>query len=669
MKLFRKILIANRGEIAVRINRAAKEMGIPTVAIFAEADRNSMHAEVADEAYCIGKESLSDTYLNIKKIIQMALKKGCDAIHPGYGFLAENPDFVNRCESAGLVFVGPSAKVIELMGNKIKAREFIRGIDIPIVGGAVAETTKSLLKAAQEISYPVLLKAAGGGGGKGMRVVCKEKDLLKSFESTSREALNYFGDGTIYIEKYLEDPRHIEFQILGDNNGRVVHVLERECSIQRRYQKIIEESPSPTLTPEVRKEMANAAVRIGKKTGYNNAGTIEFLVDKNLNYYFLEMNTRIQVEHPVTEMTTGLDLVKEQIMISAGNPLQFTQDEIKQKGHAIEARIYAEDPANDFLPSPGLMTYYSEPEGRNIRVDSSTVRASEINSLYDPMISKLIAFGKDRDQAAKNLANALGKYIIHGIKTNIPYLIGLVRSDDFLSNRISTTYCDYKTTDIVDRIKSEKLSKDLAIPLFSYLSSIFIRKNTDTFPDRSDDFNIWNYIGYWRNNMRIPVQIEGINTMATIRRVKYPCFIFDFEDKRYRMEIKDFKKGVMSFTLNNRKHITCLSHADSNLAYVTSNGLQYELKRNDILTGDITIGSSNGETDLDTNTLTSPIPGKVIKVNSGKGEKISRGDIVVVIEAMKMENNIVAHRDAVIDKVYVSVGQMIEAGVPLVSFE
>jgi len=304
MKLFKKILVANRGEIAIRVMRTAKEMGIRVVAIYSEADADSLHVKVADESYCIGKESLAETYLNIKKIINIALKAGCEAIHPGYGFLAENPEFVTECDSSGIIFIGPSSKVIALMGNKIEARNFIKSINIPLVDGAVGKDTKSLIKAGKKISFPLLLKAAAGGGGKGMRIVRDEKQLREGLESTTREAEKYFGDGTVYIEKYLEKPRHIEFQVLGDNFGNVIHVFERECSIQRRYQKIIEESPSVTLTPEIREKMGETAVKICKKTGYNNAGTIEFLVDKNLNFFFLEMNTRIQVEHPVTELTT-----------------------------------------------------------------------------------------------------------------------------------------------------------------------------------------------------------------------------------------------------------------------------------------------------------------------------------------------------------------------------
>ena len=419
MKLFKKILVANRGEIAIRVMRTAKEMGIRTVAIYSEVDADSLHVKVADESYCIGKESLAETYLNIKKIINIALKADCEAIHPGYGFLAENPEFVKACDSSGIIFIGPSGKVIALMGNKIEARSFIRSINIPLVDGAVGKDTESLIKAGKKISFPLLLKAAAGGGGKGMRIVRDEKQLREGLESTAREAEKYFGDGTVYIEKYLDEPRHIEFQVLGDNFGNAIHVFERECSIQRRYQKIIEESPSVTLSPEIREKMGETAVKICKKTGYNNAGTIEFLVDKNLNFFFLEMNTRIQVEHPVTELTTGLDLVKEQIFISAGNPLRYKQKDIVQKGHAIEARIYAEDPSNSFLPSPGKMTFYKEPAGKNIRVDTAVKEAAEIKSLYDPMISKLIVYGNNRNEAIGKLELALSEYVIHGIQTNI----------------------------------------------------------------------------------------------------------------------------------------------------------------------------------------------------------------------------------------------------------
>ncbi len=669
MKLFHKILIANRGEIAIRINRAAKSLGITTVGIFSEADAASLHATVADEARCIGKEALSETYLNIEKIVYTAKQSGCDAIHPGYGFLAENPKFVEATQQAGLTFIGPSASVMALMGNKIKAREFIKSINIPLVGGAVGKTTGSLLKAAQHIPFPLLLKAAGGGGGKGMRVVREESELEDALETTRREALSYFSDGTIYIEEYLENPRHIEIQVMGDHYGSVVHLFERECSIQRRYQKIIEESPSPTLTPELRQEMGGAAVRIGKEIGYNNAGTIEFLVDRDLNFYFLEMNTRIQVEHPVTEMTTGLDLVREQILVSAGNPLSFSQDDIRQNGCAIEARIYAEDPANGFLPSPGTMTCYAEPAGDNIRVDSSTDKMTEIKSFFDPMIGKLIVYGKDREKAMQKLDEALGNYIIHGIKTNIPYLLGLIRNGDFRTNRISTTWCDHNTQLVLKQIRDAKQQEDHLIPLLSLIASTLFPDRAVAFPSPSTDLNIWDYMGYWRTRMRIPVQIDEEEIPINILKSNYPHFVAEIDKKKHEVTIEFFSSGLLTLSINEQEYKTWISPCVELKTCLSFNGHQYEMQRNDQLSDEMEYHLSEGMEMTDSNVLTSPMPGKVIKINAKKGAEIKKGNVVLVIEAMKMENNIIAHRDARIDKIPVSVGQMVEAGVPLVYFE
>lgn len=668
MKLFNKILIANRGEIALRIYRAAEILGISTVAIYSKADASSLHARITDEAYSLGDGDLAETYLNIGQIVKIAKQSGCEAIHPGYGFLAENPEFVRATEKAGLTFIGPSAKAMALMGNKIKAREFIDKIGIPLVGGVVGKTMTSLINAAEKIPFPLLIKAAGGGGGKGMRVVREKDELQDALESTQREALSYFGDGTVYIEQYLEDPRHIEIQVMGDNFGNVVHLFERECSIQRRYQKIIEEAPSPTLTPELRKKMGNAAVRIGKEIGYNNAGTIEFLVDEKLNFYFLEMNTRIQVEHPVTEMTTGFDLVREQILVSAGNPLSFKQGEIKQNGHAIEARIYAEDPANGFLPSPGLMTCYSEPEGKNIRVDSSTDKPTEIKSFFDPMISKLIVYGKNRKQATTGLDDALASYTIHGIKTNIPYLRGLIQNNDFIANRISTTYCDHETPKILEQIITAKKKTEIHIPLLSFVAQFFIPGNEETYPTQSKDLNLWKYMGYWRSRMCLPVIIDGKELNIKIHKCAYPTFISEINRKKHEVEIIGFSDNCMTISINQNKYKSWISHCGKTVSCVSFKGYQFDIERKDHLHEEIEYHLEEGAA-VESDVLSSPMPGKVIKLNAKRGDEVEKGNVVLVIEAMKMENNIVAHKNARIEKISVTVGQMVDAGVPLVSFE
>lgn len=669
MKLFNKILVANRGEIAIRIIRAAKELGIRVATVYSDADADSLHAKCADESYCIGKESLSETYLNIKKIISVALKAGCDAIHPGYGFLAENSEFVIACENSGVTFIGPSAKVIALMGDKIEARNFIKSINVPLVDGAVGEDMEALVKAGKKIPFPLLLKASAGGGGKGMRIVWNEKQLREGLESTSREAKACFGDGTIYIEKFLEEPRHIEFQVLGDHFGNVIHVFERECSIQRRYQKIIEESPSVTLTPDVRKKMGETAVEICKMIGYDNAGTIEFLVDKNLNFFFLEMNTRIQVEHPVTEFTTGLDLVKEQIYISAGNPLRHKQEDIGQKGHAIEVRIYAEDPSNNFLPSPGKITFYKEPEGENIRIDTGIKEITEIKSFYDPMISKLIVLGNDRKEAIRGIESALSGYIIHGIQTNIPYLLGILQHNDFRNNQISTQFCDKKTQTIVNEIQRKKQKLPKHVPPLTYIAyTLNTNTGKNAFFDNKKQF-IWNYLGYWRNIMKIPMQVDGENREVIVHNIKKGELITEMENREYLLRINNTSNNEIDLTINDKNFHTYISKKSIVQSYVTCEGNTFEIIRKDYLPEDLETGFSEEDFSDNTGVLTSPMPGKVIKINTKEGAEISRGEVVMVIEAMKMENNIIAGKDGVISKINVIPDQMVEGGASLALIE
>jgi len=480
-KRITRILIANRGEIAVRIIRTAKKMGIRTMGIYSRIDTDSLHVSMADEAVCIGEAELSDTYLNIPKIIEVARERSCDAIHPGYGFLAENPAFVEACEQAGIRFIGPNSNAMKVMGNKIEARSWAKKSGVPITEGLTGKKS-ILLKAGEKIGFPVLLKAAAGGGGKGMRIVWDTHEMEEALEATARQAKAYFGDETVYLEKYLDEPRHIEIQILGDLHGNVIHLFERECSIQRRYQKIIEESPSPTLTPEIRARMGEAAVRIGKEIGYTSAGTVEFLVDKDLRFYFLEMNTRIQVEHPVTELVTGIDIVEEQIKIAEGEPLRLKQEELRQEGHAIECRIYAEDPENNFLPSPGWMTLYCEPQGNHIRIDTGVTPGTEIKSAFDPMISKLIVWAETRELASRRMNEALAFYGIHGIRTNISYLKKLIIGTPFLTNSISTKFCDEHTDEIVAEIRQEKAEIPRHILLIGYLLLSLQHPSTRDFP-------------------------------------------------------------------------------------------------------------------------------------------------------------------------------------------
>ena len=410
--MIKKVLIANRGEIALRVMRSCKEMGILTVAIFSEADRTSHHVAYADEAYPIGAAAAKESYLNIEKVIGVAKHCGADAIHPGYGFLSENSEFARRCKEEGIIFIGPSAETMEAMGDKIAARKRMIAAGVPVVPGTEQplKSAEEAVRICNEIGYPVMLKASMGGGGKGMRLIHKEEEVVEAYNTARSESMSSFGDDTVYLEKFVEEPHHIEFQILGDNHGNVIHLFDRECSVQRRNQKIVEESPSPFLTPELRKEMGEKAVAAAKAVNYSGAGTIEFLVDKNRNFYFLEMNTRLQVEHPITEEVVGVDLVKEQIFVADNQPLHLRQEDIFQRGHAIECRICAEDTENNFMPSPGIIRQLTEPNGIGVRIDSNVYEGYEIPVYYDPMIGKLIVWATTRQYAIERMRRVLYEY-------------------------------------------------------------------------------------------------------------------------------------------------------------------------------------------------------------------------------------------------------------------
>ena len=442
--MFKKILIANRGEIAVRILRACRELGVRAVAVYSEVDRAALHVRLADEAYPIGPAPSTESYLVIEKILGVARYAGCDAIHPGYGFLAENPALARACAGTGITFIGPSAEAMEQLGSKTAARRIARGAGAPTVPGTLdpIKDIGELTEAARRIGFPIILKAVAGGGGKGMRSVEAESDLASAWRDAASEAQNAFGDGRVYLEKYLERPRHIEIQILADQHGQIVYLGERECSVQRRHQKVIEEAPSPIMTPQLRRAMGEAAVKLARAGHYTNAGTVEFLVDAYRNFYFLEMNTRLQVEHPVTEMVTSFDLVKLQMRIAAGAPLPFKQEDVALRGHAIECRIYAEDPDNNFFPSPGKILERRVPTGPGIRLDDGIYGGWTVPNEYDPMLGKLIAWGQDRPEAIARMKRALGEYYASGIKTNVSLFRRILASHDFESGAIYTRWLD-----------------------------------------------------------------------------------------------------------------------------------------------------------------------------------------------------------------------------------
>ncbi len=468
--MIKKILVANRGEIAIRIMRACRELDIPSVAVYSEADVNSLFGKYANEAYFIGPAPATESYLNIKKIIAVAKESGADAIHPGYGFLAQNPSFAYECEKQGIIFIGPPSDVLALFGNKVASRKAMQEAGIPTVPGTDGAVTDldEVYDIVKEIKYPVIIKPSGGGGGIGMTVVNSDAELKDAMESVRKIATSTFGLSEIYIEKYLPHPRHIEIQVLADNHGNVVHLGERECSIQRRYQKLIEEAPSPALTPELRKKMGETAVRAASYVNYRNAGTIEFLYQDG-EFYFLEANTRVQVEHPVTEMVTGLDIVKEQINIAAGAPLSFQQGDVRMRGWAIECRINAEDPLNNFAPSPGKLKHYRSPGGTGVRVDSGVHSGYTIPSNYDPMISKLIAWGRDREEAIQRMKRALYEYIVQGVTTNIPFHKAVMENATFISGHLGTHFITQETTLLEDMVTIEERDE----PLEQKLGTIF----------------------------------------------------------------------------------------------------------------------------------------------------------------------------------------------------
>jgi acetyl-CoA carboxylase, biotin carboxylase subunit len=454
--VFKKILVANRGEIAVRVMRACREMGIPSVAVYSEADRKALHVLYADEAVAIGPAPSRESYLRIDRVIEAARARGADAIHPGYGFLSENPAFAWAAAEAGITFIRPSPEAMERVGSKTAARELVLRAGLPVVPGTHQnlDSYDELREAAGGIGFPIMMKAAAGGGGKGMRIVRSAGELESAWRTASSESQNAFGDSSLYVEKLIERPRHVEIQILGDRHGRVVHLGERECSLQRRHQKVMEECPSPALDEDLRRRMGRAAVRIGELAGYWNAGTVEFLLDADRNFYFLEVNARLQVEHPVTELVTGLDLVKEQIRVAAGEPLSIRQEDVQLRGAAIECRVSAEDPARDFFPSSGLITVLRSPAGPGVRVDSGVYEGWRVPLDYDPLMAKLIVWGRDRAEARARLARALDEYAVSGVETTIPFFRNVLSNEDFIAGRLDT--------DLVGRVLAEEAAEPAA---------------------------------------------------------------------------------------------------------------------------------------------------------------------------------------------------------------
>ncbi|WP_086662961.1 acetyl/propionyl/methylcrotonyl-CoA carboxylase subunit alpha [Lentzea kentuckyensis] len=623
--MFDSVLVANRGEIAVRVIRALRSLGIRSVAVYSDADADALHVRLADEAVRIGPAAARESYLSIEKIVAAAVSTGAQAIHPGYGFLAENTAFAAACAEAGIVFVGPPASAIDAMGDKIRAKLTVSAAGVPVVPGRTKEgmSDDEIVDAALEIGFPVLLKPSAGGGGKGMRLVHEESALREAIESARREARGSFGDDTLLIERFITNPRHIEIQVLGDSYGNVIHLGERECSLQRRHQKIIEEAPSPFLTPEVREAMGSAAVDAAKSVGYVGAGTVEFIVDgASGDYFFMEMNTRLQVEHPVTEMVTGVDLVEWQLRVASGEVLDL---EVELRGHSVEARVYAEDPSRGFLPTGGRVLALSEPT--SVRVDSGLYEGLVVGSDYDPMLAKVIAHGRTREEALRRLDHALGQMVLLGVTTNIPFLRALLRDEDVRSGALDTGLVERK----LDSLTSQGIPDDV------YVAAGLERSLAPHGDDPWDELSGWRVGEHawttWRIN-DVDVRVRGDEVVVGAGEPVRA---------RARREGSDLLVGSRRYSMARDGDVLWLGH----------DGASWALTEAEFL-----VGASGGAA-ASGGPVKSPMPGTVLVVRAQQGEEVTAGQALFVVEAMKMEHTVTAPVDGVLAEVNVQAGQQV----------
>ena len=657
------ILIANRGEIASRIIRTCKKMGIRTVAIYSDADRGTPYTREADQAVHIGGNELATSYLDQDKIIATAQKVGADAIHPGFGFLSENAGFAQKVQDAGLIFIGPRPEAIDAMGSKSKAKDIMRKHDVPVIPGYQGEdqSVQRLSSEALKIGFPLLLKAAAGGGGKGMRIVEAEKKLEAAIDAAKREAASAFGDDELIIEKYFPSSRHIEFQIFGDQHGNAIHVLERECSIQRRYQKIIEESPSPALTDELRKEMGEAAVRAAKSLNYDNAGTVEFILSDKNEFFFLEVNTRLQVEHPVTEEISGLDLVQMQIEVAEGRPLSVTQEDIKGTGYAIECRLYAEDADNNFMPATGTILKWSTPEIEGLRIETGVESGSVISTHYDPMIAKLITHGKDRAEAQRKMSAALANLNCLGLTTNQDFLKAILANDDFQAG-------NYDTHFLQKQFSYGKAQSQEAIEMAAIAASAF-----DKIERESKRTILQNLPSGWRNNFYQPQQETFLNGDTSTGSAQENEVFVKYNKASYTIVIATTPERGKQSPSND--HQVFVQEVSRNEILLELNGIQERFtvvrKGNDYFVQHAQNGTVNltrkerfplKEAEKVKGGYISPMPGKVIKVLVEPGQEVKSGDGLLVLLSMKMENTICADEDGTVEDVYVNVEEDLEAG-------
>jgi 3-methylcrotonyl-CoA carboxylase alpha subunit len=639
---FRKILVANRGEIACRVMRTAKRMGIASVAVYSDADRDALHVRMADESRRIGPPPAAQSYLDIEAILAAARASGAQAIHPGYGFLSENEDFAAACKRAGIVFIGPSAEAIAAMGDKAAAKRLMEKAGVPLVPGYHGESQDAALleKEAARIGFPVLIKPSAGGGGKGMRVVRDKKTFAAELEGARREAKSSFGDERVLIEKYLERPRHIEMQVFGDTHGNVLHLFERDCSVQRRHQKVIEEAPAPNFSK--RGEMGSAAVAAAKAIGYTGAGTVEFIAEQDGRFYFMEMNTRLQVEHPVTEMITGLDLVELQIRVAAGEPLPFSQSDLKTKGHAIEARIYAEDPARDFLPSTGRLVHVAFPDGA--RVDTGVETGAEISPWYDPMIAKVIVHAQDRPAALAQLASVLRNTHIAGVATNVEFLRRICESKAFAAAELDTG--------LIERHRAELLPARGAVPAEVLAAAALAELDHEEATAREraarsgDPHSPWHSVDGWRLNEE-----------------SHHDFVFTASEEVHRVRVAFLDAGK-SLSIDGRPYDGSRTRAgtvkDGHQWHVFHGGSRWTLSLKEEL-ADIDVEPAGS--------LAAPMPGRVIKLLVESGAKVERGQPLLILEAMKMEHTITAPAAGTVKEIHYAEGDQVLEGAQLVRIE
>jgi len=661
-----KILIANRGEIACRIIKTAQQMGIECVAIYSDADKNAQHALLADEAWHVGESPAKLSYLQANKIIQIAKQSGANAIHPGYGFLSENAEFAETCEQNNIIFIGPPKSAIQAMGSKSEAKIIMQQAKVPLVYGYHGEdqTLITLQSEADKIGYPLLIKATAGGGGKGMRVVKESTEFVELLDSCKREALSSFGDDKVLIEKYLTKPRHVEIQVFADQHGNAVHLFERDCSVQRRHQKVIEEAPAPGLSEETRSEMGQVAIKAAQAIGYHGAGTVEFLYDDDSSFYFMEMNTRLQVEHPVTEKITGLDLVEWQIIVANGMALPLKQDQLKINGHAFEARIYAEDPNNNFLPTTGNISYLGLPETNNhVRVDSGIVSGDDVSIYYDPMIAKLIVWDKDRHSALARLSGALKNFHVAGIATNISFLHQLANHDVFIDADLDTHFLDKHGESLTSNIAIATPQIIAAASLEIMLSQSVSDNNYQSSGKLDfDQYSPWKEKTGWRLNEDNYHLIElefGDQLISVTTHFRNSGFMLEFNQESYQVSGRLVGNKIY---LNMDGHQSVISYAKKNNHLVLFNNASnwnFIVRDNSVATI---------EQDDQAN-LVAPMPGTVIDVLVKNGEQVEANQALIVMEAMKMEHTIKAHKDMTVNEVLYKIGDLVDEGAELISFE